>query len=129
LGVTLGSQEWLELLGGILDDVVARRGEEGRKFSVCEVFLNAPDGLIGGKPRTAAWHFTVDGKTAKAAAGEVDWADCKVFLDYERTLPFARAVITGKDDPELPVLGREGDARNLPGYLMEIHNIAAAHTD
>jgi hypothetical protein len=129
MGVRLASKEWLHLLRGLLAEIVAREGAEGRRFSVCEVFLDAPEGLIGGVPGRAAWHFTVDGKTSTAEAGEVDWADVKVFLDYETILPYARTQVSAQGDPPAPILRREGNAGVMPSYLLELHNRAALRTD
>ena len=57
--VAFGSSEWLARARQILEELVAEHGEAGTSFSVCEVFTDAPSGLIGPEDNVAAWHFSI----------------------------------------------------------------------
>ena len=131
--VVLGSVEWVDLARTVLEELVAEHGETGKSFSVCEVFTDAPEGLAGPDPTTAAWHFRIVGKTVTVGVGEIDGADMNVRVPYAQVLPIAKMVYT----PEMiararasqPQAGAEDNAQATPpAYLVDLHNRLAVLT-
>ena len=125
--------DWINAARSILEDLVRTHGEPGRTFSVCETFTGAPPEVASSG--TAAWHFQIDGKTAKVGPGPLPEADVQIRNDYTATLPVARLVYTpevlarraadresGKAPPAAPGMAK------APPYLVELHNRLAAVT-
>ncbi len=132
--VAFASPEWIALARTVLDEIVAEHGEEGKSFSACEAFTDAPPGVAGKDSTTAAWHFHIVGKAVTVGEGTVEAADMNVSADYETVLPMARLVYT----PEMIEQTRQNppqgdsesavDASNIPPYLVELHNRMAVVT-
>ena len=128
--VVLGSVEWVNLARTVLEELVAEHGEEGKSFSACEVFTDAPEGLAGPDPTTVAWHFRIDGKTVTVGEGEIEGADLNVRAAYALVLPAAKMVYT----PEMIAAARasrpeaEAEENAAPEYLVELHNRLAVLT-
>lgn len=128
--VAFASSEWVDIARTVLEELVAEHGEAGKSFSACEVFTDAPQGLAGPDPTTAAWYFRIDGKTVTVGEGEIEGADLNVRVDYTQVLPIARMVYT----PEMVLRTRasqpetEDDSPTLPTYLVELHNRLAVLT-
>lgn len=117
----------------VLNELVTTHGEAGTKFSVCEVFLDAPASVASSG--VAAWHFYIDGTTVTVDAGEVNDAEVTITADYQTTLPVARLVYTEEVLAELakqPVPVKpatiKGDMSKAPPYLIELHNRLAVMT-
>ncbi len=128
--VVLGSTEWLNLARKVLEELVAEHGEEGKSFSACEVFTDAPEGLAGPDPTTVAWHFRIEGKTVTVGEGEIEGADLNVRAPYAAVLPAAKMVYT----PEMIAAARasrpepKAGENAAPEYLVELHNRLAVLT-
>ena len=128
--VVLGSVEWVDLARTVLEELVAEHGETGKSFSACEVFTDAPEGLAGPDPTTAAWHFRIVGKTVTVGVGEIERADINVRAPYAQVLSVAKMVYT----PEMIARARarqpqaEAGANAAPAYLVELHNRLAVLT-
>ena len=131
------SPAWVAQAGSALEEIVAEHGEEGAKFSVCEIFFDAP-AEFADEDGVAAWHIRVDGKSVHVATGRIADADVCIQATWETSLPGARLVYTPEliaawqdnppeppDDPNLKVTGETGA---LPGYLAELHNRMAVVT-
>ena len=134
--VVFASHEWLDLAREVLEDLVAQHGKVGKSFSVCEVFTNAPDGMIGSDPasgsKNAAWHFCIVDKIVTVGEGEIDSADMAVSVEYEKALPVARrtypAFLGWLVMPVLRLLSYLRRKPSLPGYLMDLHDRLALVT-
>ena len=130
--VVFASHEWLDLAREVLEDLVAQHGKAGTSFSVCEVFTNAPDEMIGPDATKAAWHFCIVDKTVTVGEGEIDSADMTVSVDYEKALPMARRTypaILGR--LVMPVIRMSSYLRRKPSppaYLIHLHNRLARVT-
>lgn len=132
------SPAWVDQARLALVEIVAKHGKEGTKYSVCEVFLEAP-AEFADDDGVAAWHLLVDGKSAYVATGRIPDADVTIQATWATSLPGARLVYTPElisarkenpppppDDPNLEV---RGDAAALPGYLTDLHNRMAVLTE
>jgi hypothetical protein len=124
---------WVEKARQVLEELVAEQGEEGRTFSICERFTDAP--ITVAASSTAAWHFYIDGLQVRVGEGEVDDTDVKVSADYTETLPNARLVYTpemlaerARQPPGETSVVVEGDMSIMPQYLIEMHNRMAVLT-
>ncbi len=130
--VVFASSEWLDLAREVLEDLVAQHGHAGTSFSVCEVFTNAPDGMIGPDPAVAAWHFSIVDKTVTVGEGEIDGADMAVSVEYEKALPAARRVypaLLGRlVMPPIRLLSYLRRRPSPPAYLLDLHNRLARVT-
>ena len=130
--VAFASADWIDEAKSVLEDLVAKHGEAGKRFSVCEVFSGAPQDIA--PSGTAAWHFYIDGRSVTAGAGEVDDADVTIRADYEETLPAARLVLTPEvlaeraANPPESAATMEGGMSQAPPYLIELHNRLALIT-
>lgn len=131
--VNFASSAWIDVARQQLEEIVAERGEPGTRFSLCEVFTDAPTSITA--TGTAAWHFYVDGKTVRVSAGEVDDADVKIRTDYQGVLPRARQYYTPEilaeratQPPGAGFDSVEGDMSLVPDYLVELHNRLAVIT-
>lgn len=126
------SAAWIDEARVVLEELVGRLGEDGRSFSVCEIFANAPRHVAASG--TAAWHFYIDGRTVRVGAGVANDVDVTIRADYEAALPAARLVYTAEILAERararpapsPVVS--GDMNRAPAYLVELHNRLAAVT-
>jgi len=127
-GVTFGSAQWLELARRVLETLVAEHGEDGRSFSACEVFTDAPDGLMGADDHTAGWHFVIDGKTVTVGEGAIEGADMSVRVPYRRALPMARRAVPSFGIMVYGVLCRLIRRPAPPVYLADLHNQLARVT-
>jgi hypothetical protein len=124
------SAAWIAEARRILEALVAAHGEPGRRFSVCEVFTDAPAEVA--PSGVASWHFRIDGKTVEAGPGTIDGPDVLISADYAATLPNARLVYT----PEILAQrraarsdgARSGGGPKAPRYLVELHNRLAVLT-
>jgi len=129
--LVFASPEWVELGRKVLEELVAKHGEEGQKFSICEVFTGAPE-AIADVDGAAAWYFYVDGKTARVDRGQIDDAEIRIEADWQKTLPAARAVIEPGQAPPAglgdPDRSQTGDMSALPPWLLELHNRLAVQT-
>lgn len=131
--LAFASADWIDEARRILEDLVGARGEDGRRFSVCERFTGAPaEVAVSG---VAAWYFKIDGRSVVVGSGELADADVLISADYDATLPAARLVYT----PEIlaqrataraatPPPGIKGDMSKAPPYLVELHNRLAVVT-
>ena len=130
--VIFASQEWLDLARGVLEDLVAQHGEHGTSFSVCEVFTNAPEGMVGPDATRAAWHFCIENKTVTVGEGEIDGADMAVSVDYSNALRMARrvypAAIGWLAMPIVRLVSRMRGKPVPPAYLLDLHNRLALVT-
>ena len=120
----------MNIARSVLEELVATHGEAGKTFSACEVFTSAP-ASVAGADSTAAWNFSIVGKTVEVSMGEVDGADFNVRADYQSVLPVARLVYTpeilAKQAAKPPAVPpSEGSAP--PAYLVELHNRLAVLT-
>lgn len=127
------SADWIEAARQALQELAAEHGEAGQVVSVSEAFTGAPRHLAGGD--VAAWHFSIDGKTAQVEPGENPEADIVIRGDYEAALPGARLVYTpeiladmAENPPDTSGQDIKGDLSQLPPYLAELHNRLAVIT-
>ena len=132
------SPGWVGLAATGLTELIAKHGEEGVKYSVCEAFVDAPSAFADSEG-FAAWHFFVDGKNVRVSSGRVDDTDIYIQATWETSLPGAKLVYTPEliaertknppkapDDPNLMI---RGDMSSLPSYLGELHNVMAVATE
>lgn len=128
--VRLASAEWLQLAGDFLREIVVNAGDADRTFSMCEVFQNAPPGLVGENGGCAAWHFRIAGLDTCAAAGEVDDVDVKYILDYAQAEGLARIILSDEADATSSGVSIRviGDPERIPPYLRKLHNRLAPIT-
>ena len=132
------SPAWVDQARMALEALVAEYGKEGTKYSVCEMFFEAPSEFAD-DDGVAAWHFFVDGKSVHVSTGRIPDADVTIGATWETSLPAARLVYTPEliaerkenpppppDDPNIKVTG---DAAALPDYLTELHNRMALVTE
>jgi len=131
--VDFATLAWINVARSALEEIVAEHGEPGARFSLCEVFTNAPAYISSSG--TTAWHFYVDGKSVVVGSGEVDDADVKIRTDYQGVLPRARQVYTpeilaerASEPPGAGFDSVEGDMDLVPEYLVELHNRLALLT-
>lgn len=127
------SPAWVDEARKVLEGLVAAHGEEGRTFSVCERFTNAPTDIF--PSGLAAWHFRIDGRSVVVDVGVIEDADAQIAADYAAALPIARMIYTPeflaerearrKSRPAKP--GAE-QARRAPAYMVDLHNEMAART-
>ena len=125
--VEFATSAWIDIARGALEEIVAEQGKTGVRFSLCEVFTNAPASID--PTGIVAWHFYVDGNTVAVSSGEVDDADVKIRTDYQAVLPQARQFYTpeilAERATEAPGAGFDsvqGDMSLVPEYLVELHN-------
>ena len=130
--VTFASSEWLDLAREVLEDLVAQHGKPGASFSVCEVFTNAPEGLIGPDPTKAAWYFSIKDNAVTVGEGEIEGADMAVSVDYAKALPAARRVYPAFLGwlvmPVVRLVSRLRGKPSPPSYLLDLHNRLALVT-
>jgi hypothetical protein len=131
--VIFASSEWIDRARAELEDLVATHGEPGVRFCLCEVFTDTPTSVD--PSGTLAWHFYIDGKSVTVAVGEVDDADVKIRVDYQKILPAARLYYTpeileerAKQEPGAQFDHAEGDFSLTPPYITELHNRLAVIT-
>ncbi len=131
--VHFASPAWVDQARVVLEALVAEHGEDGKTFSVCEVFSEAPSAVAASG--TAAWHFYIEGRTVRVGVGEADDTDVRIRADYQATLPEARLVYTpeilaerAKRAPGESTVQIEGDMSVMPQYLIELHNRMAVMT-
>ena len=131
--VDFASAAWVDMARTVLEELVADHAEDDTRFSVCEVFTDAPSRVAASG--TAAWHFTIVGKNVTVGQGELDEADIVIRADYQTSLPGARTVYTPEflaqresmPPPEIPP-EIKGDTSALPPWLVELHNRLAVVT-
>ncbi len=136
--VKFASPDWVEIARSVLEDLVREHGQEGRSFSVCEVFADAP-AEIADEDGYAAWNFYIDGKSVSVSCGRVIDTDVQLQATWELVLPVARLVYTpelladrAKNPPERPTdpnASQTGDMTKMPPYLLELHNRMALVTE
>ena len=132
------SPTWVDMAREVLEELVARHGQGGETYSVCEAFAEAP-AEIADAGGFASWHFYVDGASVRVGIGRIDDADVQIQASWALSLPGARLVYTPEvlaeweknppqrpDDPHEKV---EGDMAALPAYLLELHNRMAVVTE
>ncbi len=131
--VDFGGAAWIDAARIVLADLVSRHGEHGKRFSVCEVFSDAPGRVA--TTGVAAWHFYIDGMDVTVGAGEVADVDVTIRADYQTALPGARLVYTpevlaarAKAPPPAKPAAIAGDMSKAPPYLIELHNRLAVIT-
>ncbi|MEM7017974.1 MAG: hypothetical protein AAF512_11640 [Pseudomonadota bacterium] len=131
--VDFASAAWVDEARKELENLVSNHGEDGKNFSVCEIFTDAPKHVA--ESGTAAWYFYITGKTVKVGAGEINDADVTIRADYTETLPTARLVYTPEilaeraaQPPDENSSNVEGDMSQAPPYLVELHNQLAVMT-
>jgi hypothetical protein len=131
--VEFASAAWLAVARRELEQLVAEHGEPGARFSLCEIFTDAPASIA--PEGSIAWHFYADGKTVAVSFGEIDNADVTIRTDYQGVLPRARQFdtpeILAERAAEPPGAGFDsvaGDMSLVPGYLAELHNRLALVT-
>ena len=131
--VTFASSEWLDLAREALEDLVAQHSKPGASFSVCEVFTNAPEGLIGPDPTKAAWYFSIKDNAVTVGEGEIEGADMAVSVDYAKALPAARRVYPAFLGwlvmPVVRLVSRLRGKPSPPSYLLDLHNRLALVTE
>jgi hypothetical protein len=131
--VEFASQAWIDAARNALEPLVAERGKAGQRFSLCEVFTNAPANIAASG--TMAWHFYVDGTSVVVAAGDIDDATVRICTDYQGVLPQARQYYTDEilaqratEAPGSNFDSVEGDLSLVPDYMVELHNQLSALT-
>lgn len=131
--VEFATQAWIDVARSALEELVAEQGQPGVRFSLCEVFTDAPASIA--PTGTVAWHFYVDGKTVAVSAGEVDDATVKIRTDYQGVLPQARQFYTPEilaqratEPPGAGFDSVQGDMSLVPDYLVALHNRLAVVT-
>lgn len=131
--VEFGSTAWIDAARRELEELTATHGESGVRFSLCEVFTDAPTHLA--PSGTLAWHFYIDAKNVKVGTGEIDDATVTVRTDYQGVLPQARLVYTpqvleerASQPPGANFDSVEGDLGLTPAYITELHNRLAILT-
>lgn len=131
--VDFASAAWVDMARAVLEELVAEHAEDDTRLSICEAFTDAPSRVAASG--TAAWHFTIDGKSVTVGQGELDEADIVIRADYQTSLPGARTVYTPEflaqresmPPPEIPP-EIKGDTSALPPWLVELHNRLAVVT-
>ncbi len=131
--VEVASPAWIAIARKELEDLVGTHGQAGEKFSLCEIFTEAPKHLD--PSGSLAWHFYIDGTSVIVGTGEVDDATVKLHTDYQGILPQARLVYTpeilaerAKEEPVSAFDSVEGDLTLTPDYITELHNRLAVVT-
>ncbi|MGI9324520.1 MAG: hypothetical protein ACR2PZ_04820 [Pseudomonadales bacterium] len=131
--VEFASAAWIAVARRELEDLVHRHGQAGKKFSLCEIFTDAPKHLD--PSGSVAWHFYIDGTTVTVATGEVEDASVKLRTDYQGVLPQARLFYTAEilaeraqQEPGAAFDFVEGDLSLTPDYITELHNRLAVVT-
>ena len=131
--VVFASPAWIERARLELESLAAEHGQPGERFSLCEVFTEAPAELAA--DGTIAWYFYIDGKNVRVGTGEVDDADVKAWVSYAKILPTARLIYTPEylaeraNEPAGSQFDKaEGDFSRTPAYITELHNRLAAVT-
>ena len=125
--VVFATGPWVDAARVILESLVAEHGEPGRSFSLCERFNEVPPEIA--PQEVAAWHFRINGKSARVGFGEIEDADVTITVDYAAVLPGARRVYTPEQLGERPPVGTmRGDLSKAPAYLLELHNRLALIT-
>ena len=91
--VELASPQWLKLAEGYLQEAIPALGDAvaGVRFSMCEVFTDAPAHLADADGK-AAWWFAIEGSSVTVGRGARDDVDIRGEVDYAATLPNARLV-------------------------------------
>ncbi len=94
--VEFGSDAWMDLATRTLEEVISEAGAAiaGERLTICEVFVDPPAHLRRGRTGEIAWSLVIiDGKAAveRRVRQDVDYA---LRLDYQSTLPNARAILT-----------------------------------
>tara|TARA_A100001037_G_scaffold304739_1_gene342557 strand:+ start:7815 stop:8222 length:408 start_codon:yes stop_codon:yes gene_type:complete len=127
------SKEWIDRARMELKDLVGLYGEEGIKFSLCEVFTDAPKTI--NPSGTVSWYFCIDGKTVTVATGVYDSANIMIRTDYQKVLAQARTIYTdeylaarAKEPAGSQFDYAEGDFSATPSYINELHNRLARIT-
>lgn len=131
--VEFASAAWIAVARRELEDLVGIHGQASKRFSLCEIFTDAPKHLD--PSGIVAWHFYIDGTTVTVAAGEVDDATVKLSTDYQGVLPRARLFYTpeilaerAQEEPGTGFDSVEGDLTLTPDYITELHNRLAIVT-
>lgn len=124
--LVFASPAWIAAAGAILRDLVAQHGDADARFSLCEVFTDAPPEVA--PAGTAAWHFAVDGFEVRTGPGELDDAEVQIREDYARVLPVARLVYTPEVIAGMQQRGGADPFASFPAYLVELHNHMARIT-
>jgi len=131
--VAFAGPAWVDRARAILEDLAARHGEPGKRFSVCETFTGAPSDVA--PSGTAAWHFVIDGNHATVAPGALPEAQVQIKADYTATLPVARLVYTPEFLAKRAAARAAGTAppaakgmEKAPPWLTELHNRLAVIT-
>ena len=132
--VVFASPAWVDVARKVLEELVAEHGEDGKSFSACEVFTDAPP-EIAGADGSAAWHFRIVDKTVSVGRGAIEEADMNVSADYKSVLPMVRLVYTPelvaqmqRSRPQAPAESSRGQA-TPPSWLVELHNRLAVVTE
>lgn len=139
------SPAWLDAATAFLtQEVAARAGLRGVRFSICEAFDDAPPHLCGDAANgRVAWHFRLADGAVQVAAGEAQDVDLFVGGDYQHVLAMAQTVYAA--GPEALARARrelahraKGDPMRMRGALPEqpevmrllgdLHDHLAAHT-
>ena len=134
--VRFAGPAWIALAREILSELAAVHATPETRFSVCEVFTNAPPDVESSRPGVAAWHFYVEGKDVRVVEGEVDDVEIKITADYASALRGARTSYPSDPTERARIraamgLGQGqvvGDMSRLPPWLLELHNGLAART-
>ena len=136
--VPFASPAWVDVAREVLQELVSQHGEEGKGFSVCEAFAQAP-AEIADADGFASWHFYVNGTSVRVGVGRISDADVQIQASWALSLPGARLVYTPEvlaewetnppQRPEDPHEKVEGDMAALPAYLLELHNRMAVITE
>lgn len=131
--VEFAGPAWIDIARQVLTELAAEHGEPGQVVSVSEAFTDAPPHLADGG--VAAWHFTLNGKTAHVEAGEAPDSDIVIRADYQASLPGARLVYTPeilaemeRNPPDRSDGQIQGDMSRLPPWISELHNRLAVVT-
>lgn len=133
------SPQWVKYAKKIILDLFEKAGDSAKdtKYSVCEIYQNAPSHLRNAKGEVS-WHFSINGNDISVESGEIDNVDFKVVGDYNLCQQIGR-LLNGvpEDMKKWGELAKEGGkngklkwerSRKGPVFLAPLHNILAKIT-
>jgi hypothetical protein len=103
----LCSEAWVEAARVYLENALAQLGPEveGARFSLCEVFTDAPPHLADGAGGQVGWWFTIDGPRVEVGHGVRHDVEPRVVVDYQSVLPLVRTLYS--ENPQAAEAARE----------------------
>lgn len=135
-----GSPQWVKHAEKVIKDLVKGAGDSANdvKYSVCEVYNNAPS-HISNEKGVVAWYFKIIGKQVTVGTEEIGNVNFKLMGDYELLSQMSR-LLNGvpedvkkmkelvKEAKKSGKMSYERDNRTGPIYLAPMHNIMAKVT-